>query len=69
MKTNKIDINGGFYLAIALPPYKRKKNREFRVGMADYFQLEYRARTDFYGKTYRTDPGESIFEGYIIKPL
>lgn len=71
LKTNKSEVNGGFYFTVALPPYKQKRNK-FRITTAGYFNLEYNAGADFYyGRTYKTSPGENVsqenFNPFFIK--
>ncbi|MBQ4279953.1 MAG: YjbH domain-containing protein [Rikenellaceae bacterium] len=71
-RTTKIDINGGFHFAIALPPYRYKRNRGIRATTSDYFYLEYNAAAyNNEGAMYRTDPGENWsqnnFNPYYIK--
>lgn len=71
LKTNKSNMNGGFYITVALPPYKQKRNK-IRITTAGYFNLEYNAGADFYyGRIYKTDPGENVsqenFNPFFIK--
>lgn len=59
LKTNKSDWNGGFFFAIALPPYKQKRSR-VRVTTAPYIRAEYNTNADFYyGRSYCTSPDET----------
>jgi len=60
MKNNRGNVDGGFHVAIALPPMRQKRGKCFRVMPARYFDLEYKAAGLFYnGKSYETRPGEN----------
>ena len=57
MKNDRENTDGGFHLAILLPP-TRQKRKHVRVSPANYFQLEYKSAGLFYnGKAYKTHPG------------
>lgn len=60
VKNNRGNVDGGFHVAIALPPMRQKRGKYFRVMPARYFDLEYKAAGLFYnGKSYETSPGEN----------
>lgn len=53
-------INGGFFFAISLPPYKHNRNKFVRVSAGDYFPLEYIARPyTYHGRYFTTSPDEN----------
>lgn len=53
-------VNGGFFFAFSLPPYKHNRNKFFRVTSGDYFSLEYIARPyGQYGRYFTTSPDEN----------
>lgn len=53
-------INGGFFFAISLPPYKHNRNKFVRVSAGDYFPLEYIARPyTSHGRYFTTSPDEN----------
>jgi hypothetical protein len=53
-------INGGFFFAFSLPPYKHKRNTFVRVSAGDYFSLEYIARPyNEYGRYFTTSPEDN----------
>lgn len=63
MHNNRGNLDGGFYFAIALPPYKQKRGKYIQVRPATYFDLEYNAAGLFYnGMSYKTTPGYSKTE-------
>jgi len=72
MKNDTGNLDGGFYFAFTIPPFRQKRGKYIRVTPARYFDLEYRAAGLFYkGKSYKTRPGESNaidnFNPYYIK--
>ena len=53
-------VNGGFFFAFSLPPYKHNRNKFVRVTSGDYFSLEYIARPyGQYGRYFTTSPDEN----------
>lgn len=71
MQTMAIDefpINGGFFFAIALPPYKQFRNKFVRVSTGNYFPLEYIARPyPDYGRYFTTSPDENSSDNFFTK--
>jgi len=71
MKNDRDNTDGGFHVAILLPP-TRYKRKFIRVAPSKYFTLEYKSAGLFYnGKSYKTSPGqnkaENNFNPYYIK--
>ena len=53
-------INGGFFFAISLPPYKHNRDKFVRVSSGNYFSLEYIARPYMqHGRYFTTSPDEN----------
>ena len=61
-------VNGGFYFAISLPPYKHKRNKFVRVSAGNYFPLEYIARPyTEHGRYFTTSPDENSSYNFFTK--
>jgi hypothetical protein len=53
-------VNGGFFFAFSLPPYKHNRNKFVKVTSGDYFSMEYIARPyGEYGRYFTTSPDEN----------
>ncbi|MBP1671430.1 MAG: hypothetical protein H6Q22_1002 [Bacteroidetes bacterium] len=68
MAIEEFPVNGGFFFAIALPPYKQFRNKFVRVSTGNYFPFEYIARpyTD-YGRYFTTSPDENSSDNFFTK--
>ena len=65
-KTQKVDYNGGFYFALALPPYRIKRRRPVRVAPSRYFEMVYNAKAYLhYGRNYETSPDDNCAENFF----
>lgn len=63
-------INGGFFFAISLPPYKHNRNKFVRVTSGDYFNLEYIARPyTQYARYFTTSPDENSSYNFFNRKL
>ena len=61
-------INGGFFFAISIPPYKHNRNKFVRVSAGDYFPLEYIARPyTQHGRYFTTSPDENSSYNFFNK--
>ena len=61
-------VNGGFFFAFSLPPYKHNRNKFVRVTSGDYFSLEYIARPyGQYGRYFTTSPDENSSYNFFNK--
>lgn len=61
-------VNGGFFFAFSLPPYKHNRNKFVRVRSGDYFSLEYIARPyEQHGRYFTTSPDENSSYNFFNK--
>ena len=68
MAIEEFPLNGGFFFAIALPPYKQFRNKFVRVSTGNYFPLEYIARPyPDYGRYFTTSPSENSSDNFFTK--
>jgi hypothetical protein len=68
MAIEEFPLNGGFFFAIALPPYKQFRNKFVRVSTGNYFPLEYIARPyPDYGRYFTTSPAENSSDNFFTK--
>ncbi len=68
MAIKEFPVNGGFFFAIALPPYKQFRNKFVRVSAGNYFPLEYIARPySDYGRYFTTSPDENSSDNFFTK--
>ena len=72
VNSSRLKLNGGFKIAIALPPYRQIRKKKFRITPASHFRLTYNTYND--GNScvyYRVHPGESNasanFQPYFIQ--